>query len=242
VKTWMKVALFGFAAIVGLCIFCAILGALVTPSNSTTTAQGSPAPIGTAVEVTLLPTDPTIPSPQPASPSPQQPTLSPTSEPTIEPTTVTPTTEPVVDDNYQSGGLGLSRQAWEDRHGAPGQKIGGFISYEGTTYAVAYQMDNVWHLEKSWGSTGVSLDEARAESKTLIPSDSQLQQTYTSANDQLVDLYTSEALKSRFPESQQLGSMTLSMWPGGEPGDFIVIYRRTGDRVTSIVLGIGNNT
>jgi hypothetical protein len=74
-----------------------------------------------------------------------------------------------------------------------------------------------------------------AESKSLIPPDSQLVETYSPDGrpETIVNLYMSESLKSRF--------QTPELWNGGDPGQFIVFYDLFDFGVSRMVINAGNN-
>lgn len=92
----------------------------------------------------------------------------------------------------------------------------------------------LWYLERHWGDRApVTVDAARAEGKGLAPTDAVLVKSYTSGKGQSVDLYKSAWLASQ---------MTGDTWTGGEPGNFIVIYRtNAAGKVFTIVAATGNN-
>lgn len=86
--------------------------------------------------------------------------------------------------------------------------------------------------------TGVSYEEAAAESKTVMPTDAVFQQHYVSEADLVVDVYSSEWLKGQFPDPDD--------WINAEPGTFIVIYGAYNpalgvEEVTRWVMATGNN-
>lgn len=155
------------------------------------------------------------------------PTLAPSA--TAAPTAVAPQVEP---DTFASGGLGLSREAWEATHGS-GTESAGFVLYENKSFAVLYLDNYVAQLEFGFDTPG-GVESARSVATALGPRDHKLIRTYTTDTDQLVDLYMSETLADRFP---------ADAWINGEPGNFIVIYRRNviDESVSGIVLGLGNN-
>ena len=57
-----------------------------------------------------------------------------------------PPAEDVTTRGFQSGGLGLSRSAWEVLRGKP-QRVGEWFFYQRQTYAVSYQQEVVWQLK-----------------------------------------------------------------------------------------------
>lgn len=89
-------------------------------------------------------------------------------------------------------------------------------------------------IKRSYGDpAGVTLEEARSQSKELIPADSRLVRTYN-ASAGPVDLYFSDTLKRIFPSDD-------NYWIRGEPGNFIFLYFSNHDVVDSFVIGLGNN-
>lgn len=134
---------------------------------------------------------------------------------------------------FSSGGLGLSRIDWEHLHGRP-VRDEPFAQYENGSMVATFMDGNLWRLERIWGDfAAVELDVARDGGQRLIPSDARLVRTYSTTDGRTVDLYKSESLGVRFPDSR---------WTGGEAGDFIVLYRIRGDGlVTSLVAATGNN-
>jgi hypothetical protein len=133
-----------------------------------------------------------------------------------------------------SNGLGVDRESWNALHGPPGNEMLGFVDYERGTYNVMFLDERVRRLERKWGDARpVTFEAARAESVTLIPSDSSLIETYTARGDRTVDLYVSPVLAELLPSD---------LWTGGEPGNLIVIYRtQAPNKITSIVMATGNN-
>ncbi|MCC6174662.1 MAG: SH3 domain-containing protein [Chloroflexi bacterium] len=134
---------------------------------------------------------------------------------------------------YSSGGLGLSRAAWEQSHGSP-TRSSILQDYESGRFVIGFRDGNVWHMERVWAAQeAVPLDVARSEGRTLIPSDAQMVGTSERANGRIIDTYTSESLIGRFGPSS---------WDGGKPGTFSLQYRtRTADKlVTSILFRLGD--
>lgn len=142
-----------------------------------------------------------------------------------------------------SGGIGVSRADWEATHGAGtkdtlGSRYGDtIVSYQPDTTGA----DAAGYIEKQWGDANAqALDAARAAGKALAPIDSTLVKTYE-ANGRTVDLYTSNWLKDRFLATIKIKDKDWPVWVNGEPGQFIVLYRITDGKVTSIVMALGNN-
>jgi len=134
------------------------------------------------------------------------------------------------------GGLGLSQAEWEQVHVQSEltyPPLG--IAYDGV-YDVIFQEGNVWYIERQWTpETAATPEMVEAESRGLIPPDSQLIQTYSPEGrpETIVSLYMSESLKSRF--------QTPELWSGGEPGQFIVFYDLYDFGVGRMVINAGNN-
>jgi len=135
---------------------------------------------------------------------------------------------------YQSGGLGLSRQAWEQTHGQP-SRVSIFLEYDGGQLIVGLSNNNIWHLERIWAPRdAVELDVARDEARTYLPADATLNQTIDKGDGRLVDIYTSPSLTSQFGPTA---------WNGGKQGMFLIQYRfRSGDdrHVTSAMFRLGD--
>lgn len=152
----------------------------------------------------------------------------------LEATTNTATpepTEPVIEpDSFASGGLGLSKAAWEQTHKLSEK---GYIDiYDNGKYLVTFVDDKVQYLEVELSDgSKLSPEDARAMTKPLLPQDSQFVETYTHLDTLLVDIYTSKSLKERFEPD---------WWFGSEPGTFITIYGlfSSGSKVT---ISTGNN-
>lgn len=138
---------------------------------------------------------------------------------------------------YASGGLGLDRAEWERLHGG-GRTADPvmFFEYENGRFQVSFsgvRTGNVNYIERVWGDrNSVRIEEARRESRNFIPADAEFVRTYTSRGGSTVDLYKSESLKSRFSADD---------WTGGQPGDFIILYRNQTGRTTTFIIGVGNN-
>jgi len=135
---------------------------------------------------------------------------------------------------FDSGGLGLTRSEWERSHRPGGTSQPGYTVYDQGKYAVIFVDGQVQHLERSFSDNGPSLTKARAEGATLIPQDARLVKTYSPDGlpELTVDLYLSQSLKDRF---------TSAEWPGGDPGNFTVIYGVYSGKVARIVISLGNN-
>jgi len=133
----------------------------------------------------------------------------------------------------ESGGLGLSKVSWEIQH-SPGETWAGYIDYDNGKYSVMYIDEKVSHLERNFSDQLPTLAEARSETEALIPSDSQLLETYSPEEmpELIVDLYMSQSLTDCFP---------VDAFVGGEPGNFIAVYGVFDGKVPRTVIGLGNN-
>mgnify|MGYP006912949676 CR=1 FL=1 len=110
--------------------------------------------------------------------------------------------EPEPEVSFESGGLGLSRKAWEAIHGkSDGEPIPGFQSYEHGSYLIIFIENRIWHLEVDLpDSAPVSLDEARSLSSLLLPADSLYVETYELPDRGIiVDRLHSESLAAGSP-------------------------------------------
>lgn len=136
------------------------------------------------------------------------------------------------------GTLGLAKADWDRALGSPKHNPVGWEEYEGGKYVVMFMDGNVWRLERIWDpKSPVTMDAARTESKLLMPDDAVLVKTYTAMGDRTIDLYKSQWLMDRFKDTKD----KASLWVGGESGNFIVLYRAGTGKVTSIVMGLGDN-
>lgn len=126
-------------------------------------------------------------------------------------TTSAPTAEVAGD---PTGGLGATRSALED------QLADDFIVY--------FANDRAWYIERQ-SRTGLDLE---ADLAALIPSDSELIDTYPIADgERTARVYTSAWLADQFGDEQ---------WGGAQPGTFAATFN-TSEPVTRIVIATGNN-
>jgi hypothetical protein len=103
-----------------------------------------------------------------------------------------PQVEDVTTRGFQSGGLGLSRSAWQVLRGKQSKRVGEWFLYQGQTYTVSYQQDIVWQLKCTWKRPGFDLVQARA--RRYLPLDSRRQKTLTSTTETVVEQYFSQTL------------------------------------------------
>jgi hypothetical protein len=138
-------------------------------------------------------------------------------------------TEPPIS-NFQ--GLGSSSEEWNQYH-QKGISSGGITSYDDDHFALTTYNDKINHLEIVWGDDkALSFDEAKAVASKYIPSDSQLEETYIPREYRVVERYTSSSLAPNFDDLA---------WLGSPPGEFIIIYRNYDQKVSSVVIALGNN-
>jgi hypothetical protein len=90
--------------------------------------------------------------------------------------------------------------------------------------------NNPCHFEQTYDSP-IGIVAARKQVQPVLPTDAQLVRTYNppAVPELTVDLYNSAWLKDRY-----------TSWPGGDPGDFIVVYGPSSIAVSRIVIACGN--
>jgi len=217
------------------------------PATAAPAATEAPKP--TIAPLTAAPPsatpEPPLPTPVPsATPSPEPPKPTPV-PPTPVPPTTTPTEAPaaIAAPAPQSNGLGLTREQWEARHGAGTDDPISGVDYA-NGFIINYQADpsgadTVWMIEQRF-KPALSLSDAKAIAKLVIPMDSKLVESHIDPDGRTVELYISEWLKDRFPATMKIGTGDVSMWTNGEPGNFTVLYRGDQREARSILIGIGN--
>ena len=164
----------------------------------------------------------------PRAPTPTRAPLARVTRPTPRPT---PTPIP-------SGGIGLFRDEWERLHGPPTTATERFLRYAGG-YGAAFLNDIAFYVERDLPSP-VDVDEAREESRALMPDDAQLQLMYQTRLLVRIDLYKSESLLARFRDAAE-NVAAPDPWMSDEPGTFIVILREEEGKVVSLALSTGRN-
>ncbi len=139
-----------------------------------------------------------------------------------------------------SGGLGLSRAAWEKIHGTRHQppiiQDTAEVYYEGDKYQVGYGADGpdglIVALFVSFPPS-MSMAEVRAETRTLLPTDAQplvLNQTDGAGYGGSYDRYLSQWLSTVYPPGTLFwGEPPADVWVGTRPGTFTVSYSGSGD-------------
>jgi len=213
------------------------------PTAANTTVAAAATQVTPTVAAKPAPTEkpPTVaPTAKPA-PTEKPPTSTPTPKPT--PTAPAPSAAPVNQPTtapsnaaaaFKTGGLGKTRADWEKVYQKPEKEQLGFFTYANGNYFVGYVDDRLSHLEHSWGDRNAKSREfAEGAATPFLPADSKKVREYKSTRSgSTVVLYHSDGLAALFaPES----------FIGGDPGDFVVIYRDITGKVSGFVIGLGNN-
>lgn len=229
--------------------------ASTTPIAASTTVAAVVVPTATVAVVAPTPTLPpptTTPLPPTATPVPPTPTLTPVPPtPTPRPPTPTVTPRPPTQPPppsaptsapappaapaFRTGGLGQTQAEWEVAHGKPFRDNPSLKSYQNDQYLVIYLEGRILNLTRQWGDRNPqSREAAREEARSLMPRDAQfVSNTTARGSGNPVEIYRSESLAPLFPPGN---------FVGGAPGDFVIIYQiNAAGRVTSAILGIGNN-
>jgi hypothetical protein len=161
------------------------------------------------------------------------PRLTPTPAPTA---TVTPTPAPlptatVTPTPAPPPGIGSTVATWQAAYGQ-GQEKNGYQIY-GDWETLVFPGDLVQHIERTYDPP-VPIAQAKQDITSLLPADATLIETYTPEGrpETTVDLYSSPSLAIQLP---------ADAWPGGEPGQFIVLYKDFGEGVAVVIIGTGNN-
>jgi hypothetical protein len=150
-----------------------------------------------------------------------------------------PPAEDVTTRGFQSGGLGLSRSAWEVLRGKQPKRDGEWFLYQGQTFAVSYQQDIVWQLKCTWKRPGFDLAQARSRARRYLPLDSQRQHTLAATADTVVEQYFSQTLA-------QLLVQTAPPGPQPQPslaqqGTYTVTHTLTKERVIETLVRMGSD-
>jgi hypothetical protein len=139
-----------------------------------------------------------------------------------------PQAEDVTTRGFQSGGLGLSRTAWEMLRGKP-RRVGKWLLYQGQTYSVSYQQDIIWQLKCAWKRPGLELAQARTRARRYLPLDSRHQYTIMKTPTSVVDLYSSRTLTQLL--AQTVTADTQTQRSLGQQGTYTVTHTLEKDRV-----------
>jgi hypothetical protein len=149
--------------------------------------------------------------------------------------------EETTSGKFRSGGLGLSRTAWEVLHGTAESTNPDTLIYQDNSYKVTYQQNLVWQIEKSWGKSSPAAQQARTRIRRYLPLDSHLTETIEKSADTIVDVYRSHML-----------AQLLSPQPPSPPAKkrkrrlkdlpterCVVVHQLNKQKVTSSLLHIG---
>lgn len=147
--------------------------------------------------------------------------------------TTAPTAPPFV-----SGGIGLTRQEWERRHGSPTIIYDHYLqtTYEGGAYVVEFDNGRVWSITRRWPRGAAPLlRDALAEGVRLLPADATQYYSYTTRGNTLRGpgggvYYRSPMLTTVFPPDKFMN---------GSPGECAVTYVVDADRVTELSIFLG---
>lgn len=139
-----------------------------------------------------------------------------------------------ADNDFRSGGFGETRAEWEARYNKPEKDNSGLLTYANGNYVVMFSEGRVSYLEHTWGDKDSKTRAyATGAAKPFLPRDAQLIEEYKNPRSgSTVERYRSASLAKLFPAASFMG---------GEPGDFIVIYRDVTGKVTSYLIAVGNN-
>ncbi len=129
---------------------------------------------------------------------------------------------PNAQGGVRSGGIGLSWEDWEQRHGV-GEVGQTLVTYEGGTYAVGFSDDVVTFIEQGWEDQGgITPQEATEIVEDLLPRDARLLERYyapaTAAGPTslLMERYDSRGLEDLLEEGD-----------GDGTGSILVLYQET---------------
>lgn len=151
-----------------------------------------------------------------------------------------PPQDDTLGQNFRSGGLGLSRTAWELLHSKPDRAANGVFLYGGKTYKVTYQQDIVWRIEKLWEQPGIAFTQARVRIRRYLPLDSRYVRDATTSDDAVVEIYHSNALAQRLSQVPMLGNSAAGSSESEPVGTCVVVYYVSEQRVTTTLFHIGS--
>jgi hypothetical protein len=213
------------------------------PTAAPPTAAPTTAAPTTAAPPTAAPTQGSYPGPggYPAPggyPEPPQPTAAVPATPTSEPPGGVPTS-PISEGDVSSGGMGLSRDDWEQSYGEPTGSTGEFTEYNDGIYRVGFETNVLSYLEhdiqQEFGlESATTLEEGRITSEQFMPDDSELIETQQQTEDPpsvVIDTYQSEWLSARLP---------VTAWGDAEPGTFTVRYELEDGNMVRYTIQPGN--
>lgn len=147
------------------------------------------------------------------------------------PTADAPAAEATAAPSFASGGLGQPLAWWEAQYGT-GQEEFGIVRY-GPYGVMDMGGEKAAYVELRF-EPEVQLVEAEQAAAAVLPADAKLIERYSPEGrpEAVVDLYESAALAEQF---------VADVWTGGEPGQFIVLYKVFDDVVTAAIVATGNN-
>ena len=132
---------------------------------------------------------------------------------------------------FASGGLGLTRQEWEQRYGPPSHTDDNFSSeYANNEYGISYWGANpqyVLAIFRRYQSESGTIQQAQAEAHAMLPSDATFIRNKTSGpccyrpdETIMIEYYNSQSLLGQFP---RWGGSPFN-WSQVSPGDFVIEY------------------
>ena len=156
-------------------------------------------------------------------------------------TVATPSSEETTTSKFRSGGLGLTRTSWEVLHGRPESSDPHAVVYQDNTYKVTYQRELVWQIEKSWGTTAPTPQQARARIRRYLPLDSHLTETLTKSDGLIVDIYHSHMLAQLLsPQPAEPPQKKAKRRQKDLPTEScVVVHQLSKQKVTSTLLHVG---
>jgi hypothetical protein len=164
----------------------------------------------------------------------------PTSEPDVLASPTPPEDEAPAASDVSSGGLGISRENWEQLYGEPTGSTSEVWLYEDGIYRVQFQPDVLSYLEhdiqQEFGlESAVSFEEAKQMSQQFIPDDSNLLVTQQPTEDPpyvVLETYESKWLSEQLP---------ITSWGDAEPGTFTIRYELEDGNMVLYKIGPGND-
>jgi len=208
------------------------------PPTAAPPQSGYPEPPTAAPPQSGYPEPPTAAPPQSGYPEPPQPTVAVPATPTSEPPGGVPTS-PISEGDASSGGMGLSREDWEQSYGEPTGSTDEFTEYADGVYQVGFETNVLSYLEhdvqQEFGlESVVTLEEGRVISEQFVPDDSELIETQQLAEEPpavVSETYKSEWLSTRLP---------VTIWGDAEPGTFTVRYELENGNLVRYTIRPGN--
>ena len=138
---------------------------------------------------------------------------------------------PAVVTSFASGGLGLTKAAWEQQHTPSNTFPGPIIAwgYDANRYQVYF-----WTIAKSVSSNSTivkivanvsSGEDSKTVLSTLLPTDAQLKNTLqtTGLQGTFTEIYESPSLAQQYP-ALSLPTGGIDLWQGMAPGTIQVVY------------------